>query len=137
MAVRCEYEGDVEPLGVLLVALDLLEAVRWRLVLRLGLEDRDGDGLGFRRHLDSEGVVGSAVCLASRLPVNDLNGSERLFPADHVLGPTARVQRRIDQLDASLRLVEQVLIVRIGGRATADRYFGPVGVPPSSAPSGL
>jgi hypothetical protein len=74
----------------------------WVLVLALGLEDRDRHRLCVRRNLHTERVVRSTDGLSARAASYDLNRPEGLLPLDHILGPTAGVQRGINQLGPCL-----------------------------------
>jgi hypothetical protein len=75
-------------------------------LVRLGLEERHGEGLRGGADLHPERVVNAPPATPARLPVHGLDGPGRLLAADQVLGPPAGVERRVDQLRAGVCLVE-------------------------------
>jgi hypothetical protein len=105
MAVGGEDELDIEPAAGG-VGLSLLEAVGGREMLGLGLDERDGHGLARLIHPDTQGVVHAALGPAPRLPLDDLDRPRRLLAPDEVLGPAARMERRVDQLGPSVGFPE-------------------------------
>lgn len=101
VAVAGEDELHVETLGDG-VELGLLESVARWLVLGLGLDEGDGNGLRHGRRLDTQRVIDAALCLLERPAVDDLDGAGRLLPPDEVLGPAARVDGGVDELGARI-----------------------------------
>ena len=78
---------------------------RWK-VFSLGLDERHGDGLCVRVDLDAQGVIHPAFGLLAGLPIDNLNGPGGLFAANKVFRPTTNVNRGVNQLSASVRLVQ-------------------------------
>ena len=106
MAVRRGDKWDVQTLAGE-VAFRLLEPVGGMLVLALGLEDGDRDRLSAWSWPDAQRVVRAPDGRATRAPIDDLDGPERLLAPDQVLGPASGVEGRVDQLDARLRLIKE------------------------------
>ena len=76
--------------------------MRWRQRVFLRFEQRNGHGLRLGAGADAERVVGAPARAATRLAGDDLDGAEGGFAADHVLRPSARVDRGVDQLRAGV-----------------------------------
>ena len=101
MPIGGEDELDVETTTGS-VGLGLLEAVSGLEMLGFGLDERHGHGLAHLVHPDAQGVVHATLGTASCLPLDDLDRPRRLLAPDEVLGPTARMERGVDQLCSSV-----------------------------------
>ncbi len=112
MAVGGEREADAVGLGV---ALGLLQAVGWRKVAGLGLDESDCDGLGLGVHADAEDVVCALVDLAcGAAGDDDMPGG--LLAAYEVLRPAALMQGRVNELRSGIGFAKCHRRSRVGKR---------------------
>jgi hypothetical protein len=106
VAIRGEHELDVEPAAGR-IGFGLLEAVSGLEMLGLRLDEGHGHGLARLVHSDTQGVVHAPLGAASCLPFDDLDRPRRLLASDEIFGPTAPVERGVDQLGPSVRLSQR------------------------------
>jgi len=67
-----------------------------------GLDEGDGDGLGFVVDFDAERVIDEAFGLAAWAAVDDFDAAGRLFAADEVFRPATSVDSGVDELGAGV-----------------------------------
>jgi ParB/RepB/Spo0J family partition protein len=82
---------------------------RYRPTPRPGRQDDQGDRhrLALSADLDPQGVVGSPARAAPGLALEHVHGAGCLLAADQILRPPASVERRVDELGASLCLTKR------------------------------
>ena len=84
----------------------------WSLV-GFGFDDAQSDGLIAAADFHSQGVIDAAFAAASGLAVDDFDSAGRFFPPNVLLGPTARMDSRVDEFGTSVGLA-QWRIVKTG-----------------------
>ena len=97
------HEGNIQPLGV---QLRLLQAMGRGILLRFGLDQGHGDGLGSCFNLNPEGIINPASLLSAWLAADDMDSSGGLLPANEILRPASRMQSRVDQLCSCVSFVQ-------------------------------
>ena len=80
----------------------------------LRLDQRHRDGLGLQVHAHPQRVVHAAFRALARLAAENLDGSGGLLAPDQIFGLAARVDCRIDELGARIRLVQEFIGSKMG-----------------------
>lgn len=99
-----EDKRHIEALGGDGIVDALLEAFFGVFCLRLGLDIGQGDGLCVRADFYPQRVIDPALCLPTRLALDEVNTAGCLLPADVLFRPLCSIEFRIDQFCPCVRL---------------------------------